>query len=505
FFEVEIERGLLCETLTLRGGKRERGAMSVRLRNSNRNDYKLLRLRDAHSCINQRVNIIAIVLEFGLPKTTRGTDQCCTLRLIDETHHQIGMAVNIFTENAESLPHVAAAGDIIQLCNVTLRTHIKEVNAVFYKNSSSFALYRGNGDDDDDFVPYQVYSKVFLRDEDKMRINMLRKWLVNFQIPAESSDFPMLREIKEGHFNLAGKILHCWEALKDNWFVYVWDGTDTPPNAITSMLEDEINHPLPLQLESLPLPRDVLCTLPTVGSILRIAFELPIEKNHLNVLKSGKWAQFINIRLKVYAGLWYGVFTSHSKLRHTPNEDRLIAERQRLYDDRISLKSRNMPIGSMPQSIDSLPESLCITKVNHDHVRHLTLMDVLTHSEVTAKFKCVVRVVAAVPYQGEKFCTPAGKYMMRLTLEDPTARIHAFVVDEDGETLFDGYPGTANVKRKLNRLLGVTECDDSIVVNDRPRNPAWVSVCIKSYYVSKSDVWGSRNFRIFDTKIVDGP
>lgn len=73
------------------------------------------------------------------------------------------------------------------------------------------------------------------------------------------------------------------------------------------------------------------------------------------------------------------------------------------------------------------------------------------------------------------------------------------------ETLFDGYPGTANVKRKLNRLLGVTECDDSIMVNDRPRNPAWVSVCIKSYYVSKSDVWGSRNFRIFDTKIVDGP
>ncbi|KAL5052377.1 hypothetical protein RYX36_033059 [Vicia faba] len=478
--------------------------MAVRLRNSNRNDYKLLRLRDAHSCINQRVNIIAIVLEFGLPRTTRGTDRCCTLRLIDETHHQTGMSVNIFTQNAESLPHVTAAGDIIQLSNVTLKTHLKEVNAVFYKNSSSFALYKGKGDDHD-FVPYQVYSKVFLRDDDKTRINILRKWLVNFQMPADSSDFPMLREIKEGHFNLAGKILHCWEALKDNWFVYVWDGTDTPPNAITSMLEDEINHPLPLQLESLPLPRDVLCTLPTVGSILRIAFELPIEKNHLDVLKSGKWAQFINIHLKVYAGLWYGVFTAHSKLRHTPNEDRLIIECQRLYDDRILLKSGNMPVGSIPQSIDSLPESLCITKVNHDRVRHLTLMDVLTHSEVTAKFKCVVRVVAATPYQAEKFCTPAGKYMMRLTLEDPTARIHAFVVDEDGETLFDGYPGSANVKSKLNRLLGVTECDDSVVANDRPRNPPWVSVCIKSYYVLKTDVWGSRNFRIFDTKIVDSP
>lgn len=76
-------------------------------------------------------------------------------------------------------------------CLLQLRTHIKEVNAVFYKNSSSFALYRGNGDDDD-FVPYQVYSKVFLRDEDKMRINMLRKWLVNFQIPAGTTGFWLL-------------------------------------------------------------------------------------------------------------------------------------------------------------------------------------------------------------------------------------------------------------------------------------------------------------------------
>lgn len=59
-------------------------------------------------------------------------DQCCTLRLIDETHHQIGMAVNIFTENAESLPHVAAAGDIIQLCNVTVESVFNRLSVVFW-------------------------------------------------------------------------------------------------------------------------------------------------------------------------------------------------------------------------------------------------------------------------------------------------------------------------------------------------------------------------------------
>jgi hypothetical protein len=31
------------------------------------------------------------------------------------------------------------------------------------------------------------------------------------------------------------KILHCWESAKDNWFLYVWDGTDTPPNVIYTM------------------------------------------------------------------------------------------------------------------------------------------------------------------------------------------------------------------------------------------------------------------------------
>lgn len=38
-----------------------------------------------------------------------------------------------------------------------------------------------------------------------------------------------------------------------------------------------------------------------------------------------------------------------------------------------------------------------------------------------------------MPYQAEKLCFPAGGvYRMKLTLEDPTARIHAAVVGADG-------------------------------------------------------------------------
>lgn len=94
-------------------------------------------------------------------------------------------------------------------------------------------------------------------------------------------------------------------------------------------LEDEMNCPLPLQLEPLPLPRELLCTMPTVGSILRITFDQGMEKNHLRLLNIDKWVKFVNIRLEVRAGLWRGIFTPFTKLRYTPNEDCLIIERQR--------------------------------------------------------------------------------------------------------------------------------------------------------------------------------
>ncbi|OIW10135.1 hypothetical protein TanjilG_21972 [Lupinus angustifolius] len=453
-----------------------------------RDDYKFLTIKDAYSSINQKVNLIGIILEFGFPKRTRGTDYCCSLRIIDETHHQTGMSVNIFAENAERLPHVAAGGDIIQLSHVMVKKHGEEINAVFNKRYSSFALYKG--EDGDDVAPYQFSSKFLQRDEDKNFIVNLRKWLVSFELREDASDFPMLREIKEGHINLACKFIAVTLHKMNGLSLF---GTVLTP--LRMQLEDEMSCPLPLQPECLPLPRELLCTLPTVGSILRITFDIGVDKNYLHLLPIGKWIKFVNMRLEVHAGLWFGVFTPFTKLRYTPNDDCLILECQRLYDERISLE-----LGRMPSS--SLPLSTCITEVNYDHVPYVTLMDVLTHLEVTAKFKCVARVVAVLPCEPEKLCSPLGTYRMRLTLEDPTTRIHAFVLAENGETLFDGYPDIDNLTRKLNRLLGISDCDDSIGAKDAPRNPPWVPFCLKSYYIDKSDIWGCRYFRIFDTKIV---
>lgn len=51
--------------------------------------------------------------------------------------------------------------------------------------------------------------------------------------------------------------------------------------------------------------------------------------------------------------------------------------------------------------------------------------------QVTAKFRCVVRLVAMFPWRPQDFQSPIGTYRIRLTLEDPTARIHAFLCADD--------------------------------------------------------------------------
>jgi len=76
----------------------------------------------------------------------------------------------------------------------------------------------------------------------------------------------------------------------------------------------------------------------------------------------------------------------------------------------------------------SFPEPSPITLNHYNRMTPVTLMSVLTHSEVVAIFKCVAWVVATMSCQIRNLCSPIGKYRMWLTLEDSTARIHVLEV-----------------------------------------------------------------------------
>lgn len=447
-------------------------------------DYKFLQIIDATASINQKVNLIGVVMETSIPKQSKGTDFFCTVRIVDESMPCWGVSVTFFSETMEKLPQVQCAGDILQLSRVVMKTHGSEVYALFNKKFSSFALF--DGKHGSSFVPYQVSSKYHAREQDKKFIVGLREWMVDHENEIACSDLQSLKDIVQGdHFNVVCKILHLSEVQKDEWMLFVWDGTDTPPVVIDNKIEDEGEKPLPLQLEPFQLPRDILCTFPPVGTVLRVILGSS-EKLGLNTIKTGRWVKLINLKCEVQAALWSATIMHFSKLCYLPDDNDLVLQCQRNYDERVSSKWGHMPSLSFPWASD-------LTATEYPAVPFVTLMHVLTSAEVTAKFKCVVRVVDIFPWLAEDFLSPDGTYRIRLTLEDPTARIHAFLFADDAVKFFGGYHPTDVITTKRNLLLGIKESSNQ-------RNPPWVQLCLKSYYVDKADVWGSRNYRVYATR-----
>ncbi|GAB2282818.1 hypothetical protein Dimus_017354 [Dionaea muscipula] len=457
---------------------------------------KYLSILDAFSAVHQRVSLIGVVLEYSIPKHSKGTDYFCSVRMVDESHYSRGLSVQFFARSVELLPRIEACGDIIVLFDVEMKVHSKEIYALFNKKFSSFALYEGKYVSS--FKPYQVSSKFRLKELDTRLVADIRKWLDVFQLDTVSRQSVHLRGIKVGECaDLVCKIIHVYEVTKDERLLFVWDGTDAPLLPIQTERGNDEESPVLLQLEAAPLPRDILCTFPTVGTILRVR----VDQGNWSLSPSsctGRWVIFINLTFQVRAGLWCGVCKPFTKIRFVPNEDHLVLKLQRDYEDRVSSRFDRMPFTSFPWPSP-------ITETEGRDVPFVTLLDIITYSEVTAKFKCVARVVEAFPMKAEDFRSPSGTYRLRLTLEDPTARIHAYVYSEDGETFFEGYPSIDEMRRKRNKLLGIEiieEDEDGGPSSTSSRVPPMVQFCIKSYYVDKSNVWASRRYRIFGTRLI---
>ncbi|XP_070666861.1 protection of telomeres protein 1a-like isoform X4 [Malus domestica] len=380
------------------------------------NYYNFTKIRDAIDSVGAKVNVIGVVLECGFPRQTRGTDWFVSVRIIDETHQDPGLSVNIFTDRNEC-PRILSVGDIIQFQRVT--------------------------------------------------------------------------------------IIHIHEGAGNEWMAFVWDGTDAPPADILQKLEDEMKHPLPLHLEPFPLPSDTLCSsFPAVGTVLRVISQ-DLENDNLRLLKTGEWVKLVNLLCEVHAGIWRCVLTPFTKLRYTPKEDRLKLERKRLFNEQLAQSPESlmqMPFGGFPS-----PQVTEVDDSDDDHAIFLTLMDVVASSEVPASFKCVVpasfkcvvRVIAAFPWQAADFLFPAGIDRIRLTLEDSTARIHAFLYAEDGVKFFGGQSSVEALEIKRNALLGVRVNTDG-AQDDTRRNPPWVQVRLKS----ETNQQGNLHYRVFGTKVV---
>jgi len=93
----------------------------------------------------------------------------------------------------------------------------------------------------------------------------------------------------------------------------------------TYSLDAEAVQSPPL-LEGPPLPREVLCTMPCVGTVLRI-YSNRFIKEVLHMQKGIYWARFCNITCKQEFGIWKGILLATSRVRLLSHEDGSVVDR----------------------------------------------------------------------------------------------------------------------------------------------------------------------------------
>lgn len=457
-------------------------------------DYVYLQIVDAKKLINMRVNLFAKISEVGLSRRSKGTDYFLALKIVDLSSPTQALSVNFFAEKKISLPNVKSAGDVICLHQVLMKIHNGDVYFLFNKRFSSFALFDGKMGMGLD--PYQTSTNYHATDYDNALLVKLRTLSLELSEDAgTNTSISLLQNIAMGNVtDLICKILHVCETSEGEWMLFTWDGTDVPPISFQANLDAEKVEPCPLYPEISPLPREVLCSFPCVGTVMRVTIGKFYED--IQHLQAGDdWIKLCNVACEIQSEIWRGVMNSASRIFILSDEGSNAKYRKRFYDQRLTSNVGRQPLMCLEPSH--------ITDTDYKNVPCATLMDSITNPQVLHRCKCVVRVVASCPWRGEDLRSPTGYYRVRLTLEDPTARIRAYIFGEDGVKFFGGGDvGADELTKKMKKLLGMKEAKEK---GTEPafRNPPWITCCLISYYLDETDRWGSRRHRIFATRLLD--
>ncbi|KAF0890474.1 hypothetical protein E2562_002837 [Oryza meyeriana var. granulata] len=337
--------------------------------------YVYLPVADALKAPGARVCLFAAVSEIGAAVRSRGTDFTLTLRIVDQSRAS-GISVTFFADNTALLPCVRSSGDVISLHNVVITMHHGEFFVTYNKKFSSFALFEGKASTE--CRPYQCSLKYHGSKHDNEILTQMRMWLV-YNPPGLKDLELQLRSIKsDSTFDLVCKVLDVHEASNGVRILYVWDGTDTPVTEFPMILDSKSVSPPPLHLEGAPLPREVLCTLPCVGSVLRV-FANRLFKEIPHLQKGIYWARFCNITCKQEFSMWKGILLPSSRVRLLSNEDGSVVDRL----NRINTQIHRQPMACLCSASD-------IADVEYERAGYTTLMESLTHGEVLFSIVLIV-------------------------------------------------------------------------------------------------------------------
>ncbi|KAK1574797.1 hypothetical protein Q3G72_000031 [Acer saccharum] len=431
-------------------------------------------IKETSEFVNRKVNLLGVVVESSFPRKSRGTDYVSILKIVDDSQQCPEFLVNIFTQKIDDLPRVRSHGDLIFLTNVTIRKHEEGISAVFYKDSSSFALFDGNLNND--FHCYQATPGFHLKENENHLITHLRQWRGCFQLSSGTMDNLLsLKDISVGeNFDLICKVFHVYYEINQKvWMLFLWDGTDAPPLSLHGKLKGEIINPLPLRIEPYVLDQNSYRKFPSFGTVLRVTADASHENfgQHFNYFD--KWVKICYMSCQVSSGMWRGYLNPYSSVRLLSNNDNIIVDYERRNHERIVRTH-----GRLPQWVDL--SSHFLTVIDGEEIEISTLLDVIRNAEGDRKFCCVVRVVAILPFQGQSFWSSdeSSEYDIKLTLEDSTARIHAFLDYEEWVRFFEACPvDERNTKVKM--LLGVPEQQNLDSDEEFTRNPPLIKCCLR--------------------------
>uniref|UniRef100_A0A7N0SX49 Protection of telomeres protein 1 n=1 Tax=Kalanchoe fedtschenkoi TaxID=63787 RepID=A0A7N0SX49_KALFE len=444
----------------------------------------------------RRVDVLAVVVEWGIPKVTGGSDMKMGLVIVDSSERELN--VTMFLPRPNDFPAYIEPGDVIHLSHVKIRIYQNELFATFMKKFSKYAIYRGSHIGNyDPYLPLHASLRAPLNNILQHEIRRLRLWYPNFHLSAGKRQYLLsLKELRTNnseekiYFDLVCKVLHIAENDDHEMVLYVWDGTDAPQCINNKIFYNEDVNPLPIRNDLNSLPRSVLNRFPKAGTILKLTVYVDVQTFAAKYFDfNDRWVRMRNIYTQyLHHGMWEAA-TDDLKIRILPDTDLMVKECAKNYVERMA-KSQCMPVSYNP-STTQLTE---IVIPNNDRVGYSTLLNVVACEEVGHIFKCVVRIVALRPAE------VIDDY--RLTLEDPTTRIHVFLTTND-ELFLDFIDGSVSydiVSSKFNKLLGTPQDEMTRVYGFF--SPPWIECILKTSLADPMDVNGSRKYHLVCTRVI---
>ncbi|KAL9248828.1 Protection of telomeres protein 1a-like protein [Drosera capensis] len=384
-------------------------------------EIQYVSILDAFSSVHRRVNLVDVVLEFSVPKRSKGTG---ITTISSHSTDSISLARSLkglLSEPAGFVHDFVVFGDVV--CVVVLNFDTGDEGGDKEHDSALAAFYNicyhvlifvvAPGRNGKSFTPYQIYSKFQVKGLDKSLISGLRKWRDDLPLNTASQQSVQLKGIK---------LTDCADLVCK---VREWKGSSGPFTTGRCAFAK--------------------------GHLMFISY-VRVDPKYVDLSTcTGGWVKFITLSFQVHKRWWYDFCN--------PSPEFILSRIKTLiiisdYEERLSSKFGRMPSSSFPWP-----------------------------SPFTGD-RCVAQVVDAFMWNVEDFLSPSGICRLRLMLEDPTGRLHAYVYSEDGEMFFNGFPLIHEMRRRRNMLLGIQENDNGDELEDAPRSPPRIELCITSYTMS---------------------